>query len=234
MPELLSPEILAAAYASQDALISRRIDAGGRIIGGKIGLGAKGAQVAMGLAEPVSGLLLDGMRLASGATIPRVNYRMPRVEAEVCFTLGRDLDDPDATEADIVAAITALCPAIEVVDAAADWPATAPAAIAENVSAAWYVCGLRAHADPAALAAAAMSMRIDWTEVATGQGAATHGGPLPSLVWLARNLARRGHPLRAGMEVMSGAFAPMLPVAPGLTVAVDIAGLGHVEVAFGT
>ncbi|MEX0284626.1 MAG: 2-keto-4-pentenoate hydratase [Paracoccaceae bacterium] len=222
------------AYSVQDGVVDALDKAGHARAGAKIGLSAAAAQAAFGLSEPVSGILYSHMMLRDGAQIAAGDHRQPRVEAEICFRLGADLDVPDLSEEAALAAIAEVMPAIEVVDSRFDgWTGGPLDMLAENVAAAWFVCGAPVPGvDPAELDKATMKMFVDGEEVAVGAGAATHGGPLPALVWLARNLAKRGHPLKSGDYVMSGAFAAMHPVPSGSEVRVEIDGIGTVSVGF--
>ena len=53
-----------------------------------------------------------------------------------------------------------------------------------------------------------------------------------AVVWLARTLAVRGTPLRAGDVVLSGALCPVVPVEAGDLIDVDVRGVGRCSVRF--
>ena len=110
------PEIadLSEAGVMQEAVIRELEARGWRRAGGKIGLGAFAAMAANGLDEPLSGILFAHMHLQSGAALPTA--LQPRVEAAICFRIGRDLPDPGMDEATAIAAIDAILPALEIVD----------------------------------------------------------------------------------------------------------------------
>jgi 2-keto-4-pentenoate hydratase len=58
------------------------------------------------------------------------------------------------------------------------------------------------------------------------------GNPIVAVAWLAREVARRGAPLKAGEVVLSGALGPMVAVtAPGVFTA-RLDGLGEVHTVF--
>jgi 2-keto-4-pentenoate hydratase len=227
---------LTTAYRIQDALLTRVQRGGAEVSGGKIGLSNPRMFETFGVSEPVSGVLFDDLRLSSGAVLPASAYCAPRVEGELCFTLSRDLDDPDMPLEVALGAIDSVAPAIEIVDSR--WTGTAPqiaAIVAENVSASWYVMGnpvRLAPGDLEGLAHCGLTLAVDDQQAATGEGSAAFGGPVQALQWLACNLARRGWPLRAGHHVMSGAFAPMYPVQPGQHVVAAFPGIGQVDVTF--
>ena len=63
--------------------------------------------------------------------------------------------------------------------------------------------------------------------VSTGVGAATLGNPLNAAAWLARTLAERGEPLKAGDIVLAGALGPMATLTPGDVVHARVAGIGE-------
>ena len=74
-----------------------------------------------------------------------------------------------------------------------------------------------------------MVMEIDGRIASTGTGAACLGHPFNATTWLARTLAERGDPLRAGDVVMTGALGPMSALRPGMQVRATIGGLGVVS-----
>jgi 2-keto-4-pentenoate hydratase len=68
--------------------------------------------------------------------------------------------------------------------------------------------------------------------VSVGAGAACLGSPVTAVAWLARELAGRGAPLRAGEVVLSGALGPMVPVTEPGSYRAELDGLGSVRAHF--
>ena len=73
------------AYAVQAELVAMKIAAGRRQIGWKIGLTSRAMQEQLKIDTPDSGVLLDDMLFADGATVPKNHFIQPRVEAEIAF-----------------------------------------------------------------------------------------------------------------------------------------------------
>src|SRR2546430_11430217 len=73
----LSPD---DAYAVQAAWLDRKLAAGARLAGRKIGLTNRAMQLQLGVGEPDFGFLLDSMLVRSGDTLDRGELLQPIVE----------------------------------------------------------------------------------------------------------------------------------------------------------
>src|ERR1700719_5048346 len=82
------------AYAISTAVANRKIAAGAKLIGHKVGLTSKAMQRSSQIDEPDYGHLLDNMMIADGAKVPHENFCLPRVEVELAFILGKPLQGP--------------------------------------------------------------------------------------------------------------------------------------------
>lgn len=231
MRDILEPTDYQGAYQIQ-ALNTRYWHSQGRkIVGRKIGLTAKAVQAQLGVDQPDYGVLFDDMVIPNGGALQASRVLQPKAEAEVALILGRDLTDPDATIADVVAATDHAVAAIEIVDSRiADWKITFADTVADNGSSAFLVLG--DERKPLAgldLYTCGMVMEINGNLVSLGAGAACLGHPLNAAAWLARTLAQMGDGLRAGDIVLTGALGPMVVIQPGDHVVARIGGLGHAE-----
>src|SRR6202453_3539708 len=105
------------AYAISTAVANRKIAAGAKLIGHKVGLTSKAMQRSSQIDEPDYGHLLDNMMVADGARFPHENYCLPRVEIELAFVLGKPLRGPGIGLTDVLRATECVAPAIEIFDA---------------------------------------------------------------------------------------------------------------------
>lgn len=228
-------DLLSAAYAVQQINIRRRIDAGARLVGRKVGLTSVAVQRQLGVDEPDFGALLADMAVTDGEEIAWQRVMQPKAEAEIALVLERDLAHDRHTAADLIGAVAYALPAIEVVGSRiADWNIRLADTVADNASSSLFVLGTRPVAlSRLDLADCGMSMERRGEQVSVGAGAACLGNPLNAAIWLADTLARLGTPLRAGDILMTGALGPMAPVQPGDVFSAQIEGLGTVRAVFG-
>lgn len=231
--DLLGESDQDAAYAVQSLRTARQLAAGRRLIGRKIGLTSPSVQQQLGVDSPDYGALFDDMVYDDRESIDISRFLQPKVEAEVAFVLGRDLDSPSTHVADVLRATEFVLPAIEIVDSrVAGWDIRITDTIADNASSGALVLGTTPRRlDGLDLSEIGMSLEFDGDPVSTGSGAACLGSPVIAVAWLAREVARRGAPLRAGEVILSGALGPMAVAQPGVHRA-RLEGLGDVRADF--
>ncbi len=235
MRDGLEPTDVVGAYAVQ-TINTRFWEAQGRrIVGRKAGLTAKAVQEQLGVDQPDFGVLFDDMRVADGGTLSADKCIQPKAEAEIAFVLSADLPSPDTTPEDVAAAVATVHAAIEIVDSRiADWKIAFADTVADNGSSAFFV--LADQGLPLAgldLEGAGMEMTFDGEVVSIGIGAAALGNPLNAAAWLARTLAARGEPLKAGDVLLAGALGPMVALQPGNVVRTKVAGIGECSFTYG-
>ncbi|MEB3963234.1 hypothetical protein OKJ48_23750 [Streptomyces kunmingensis] len=140
--DLIGSDDVKAAYAVQELLTARRLEAGGSVTGRKIGLTSPAVQRQLGVEQPDFGVLFADMSVADGASVPVETLLQPKVEAEIAFVLGADLAEGPLDAAQIRAAVAHAVPALEIVDSRiADWDITFGDTVADNGSSALYVLG---------------------------------------------------------------------------------------------
>ena len=234
MRDVLEPTDGDGAYVVQE-LNTRHWEAEGRkIVGRKIGLTAKAVQAQLGVSQPDYGVLFEDMQIANGGQLLASRVLQPKAEAEIALILERDLNDDSIDAAGVAAATAFAAPAIEIVDSRiADWKISFADTVADNGSSAFFVLGDERH--PLAsldLYTCGMVLEVNGDVSSLGAGAACLGHPLNSAAWLARTLAARGQPLRAGDILLTGALGPMVAIKPGDEIRTAIGGIGSCSFTF--
>src|SRR5260370_32583736 len=82
------------AYRIQDLWAEGRIAKGARMVGHKIGLTSRAMQMASKMTEPDYGRILDDALYNDGAQIRADQFIKPRLEFELSFGMGQDLEGP--------------------------------------------------------------------------------------------------------------------------------------------
>ncbi|WP_110472900.1 2-keto-4-pentenoate hydratase [Williamsia limnetica] len=231
--DLIGRDDIDAAYRIQSLNIEGLVASGQRVVGRKIGLTSPSVQQQLGVDQPDFGVLLDDMDCTGDAEVDSGRLLQPRIEAEVAFTLSRDITAPITVD-DAPGYVADVYASFEIVDSRiVNWDISLADTVADNASSGLYVLGDRIdRADAPDLAAIEMSMTENDTEVSKGKGADCLGSPWHALVWLANTALAYGTGLRAGDVVLSGALGPMVPVIPGATYTATMSGLGSVTAVF--
>jgi 2-oxo-hept-3-ene-1,7-dioate hydratase len=228
------------AYAVQSVWVKHKLGQGRRIVGWKIGLTSKAMQQALNIDIPDSGVLLDDMAFADGATVEMGHFIQPRIEAEIAFVMAKDLAGPDVTPADVLAATDYVAPMIEIldtrilrVDPVTKKTRTVFDTISDNAANAGFVLGKQRH-KPESIdlrwVGAIVSRNGEVEE--TGLGAGVLNDPALSMAWLANRLALYGQFIKAGDIVLSGSFVRPVEAPPGSFIKADFGGFGEVSIRF--
>ena len=226
LPEDVRPRTLGDAYAIQDAVAARL----GAIGGWKVG--AKSAS-----AEPTCAPLPASLILRSPQHFAAGRFARNGVEAELAFTLSRDL--PPRPEpyraADLAAAVASVHAAIEIVDSRfADLDAVdALSVLADFQSNGALVVG-KGVALPQAFESSAqeVTLDIDGVRVVQDRGSNPAGDVFRLLAWLANHAVARTGGLRSGDIVTTGSWTGLRFVASGTRVEAAFAHIGGVDVGF--
>lgn len=222
------------AYAIQECNTKRKLEAGNRLVGRKIGLTARVVQQQLGVDQPDYGMLFDDMAVADGELVKWSRLMQPKVEAEVALVMERDLPEPGVTMAHLVRAVAFALPAIEIVGSRIEnWNIGFVDTVADNASSSAFVLGnMPVQLERLDLRLAGMVMERGGEQVSLGVGAACLGHPLNAALWLANRVADLGRGLTAGDIILTGALGPMVTVRPGDAFEAQIHGLGSVRALF--
>ena len=221
------------AYAISTEVANRKIAAGAKLIGHKVGLTSKAMQRSSQIDEPDYGHLLDNMMVADGARVPHENYCLPRVEIELAFVLGKPLRGPGIGLTDVLRATEYVVPAIEIVDARLQDQRKIFDTVSDNGAAAGIVVGGRPIGP--------LDVDLRWvggimyrnSEIEeTGVAAGVLGHPALGVAWLANKLGPLGVTLDAGHIVLAGSFTRVVFARKGDTLHADFGDLGGIAVQF--
>jgi len=223
------------AYAAQELNTRRYVSEGRRLIGRKIGLTSVAVQQQLGVDEPDFGMVWGDTEYLPGQAIPHSDFMQPKIEAEIIFKLGRELDGERIGEVDVLNAVDQVYAGVEIVDSAiADWDIRLVDTIADNASSGGFViCPVPRRLSDIDLRLCGMVISSGGDTLSSGLGAACLGNPLNALAWLARKMVAVGRPLAAGDIVLSGALGPMVPAEAGRDYLVEIGGFPTFPVVFG-
>jgi 2-oxo-hept-3-ene-1,7-dioate hydratase len=230
---------MADAYRVQHTWMQRKIAAGRRLIGRKIGLTSRAMQQAMQIDEPDYGTLLDDMLFEDGDRIETARFTDPRIEVEFAFVLSRELSGADLAVADVLAATEYVVPALELiaarsyrVDPETGRPRGILDTIADNAASAGLVLGNRVRPADVDLRWSGAILARNGVVEETGLGAGVLNHPANGIVWLARRLAAHGLSLLPGQIVLAGSFTRPVAAAPGDAFAADYGSLGTIRCRF--
>jgi 2-oxopent-4-enoate/cis-2-oxohex-4-enoate hydratase len=222
------------AYHIQLDIVARRVAAGERIVGKKIGVTSEAVMNMLKVNQPDFGHLLSGMTYNDGETVSLKNTLIPRGEGEIAFVMKHDLTGPGLTNADVLRATECVMPCFELVDSRIrDWKIKIQDTVADNGSSFAFVLG-DAAVDPKKidLTTVGMTLEKNGELIGTGAGAATLGNPVNAVTWLANTLGRFGITLKAGEVILSGSLSIMFPVAPGDAIRMSLGKIGSCSARF--
>ena len=223
----LALDAAADAYAVQDLVIQSL----GPIGGWKVG--AKGID-----REPTCAPLPAAGILASPASLPDGPWRARGIETELAVRFDADLPEREVpyTQDEVLAAIGALLPTIEIVETRLiEFPSAPPTSMLADLGA----HGALVTGAPIALRPELLQTSIlraqQWFDeqlVATSVGGNPAQDLVRVLVWLANHCAGRGLGLRAGQVVTTGSCTGMLFAVAAARVRGTVDELGSCECSF--
>ena len=230
----IKPDLtVAEAYQAQELLVQKKLDRGHKIVGPKMGLTSKAKWDQMGVSEPIYGYVFDYMIVQNGGVVPFQIH--PKVEAEIAFLIGEDIEGPGITGAQVLAKTEYVLPALEIIDSRYEnFNFTHTDVIADNASTSRVVFGntLRKPSDfDLELMGATLSINGQIKDL--GAGAAVLGHPANAIAVLANMLARKGDKIKKGEIIMSGALTSAILLKVGDFVSGKFDGLGDVTFTVG-
>jgi 2-keto-4-pentenoate hydratase len=238
LPDGQKPDALTDGYAIQAAVIDARAADGATPIGYKIGATNAGARDLLGLPDMFWGVLLSTMTTDAPSSFTGEDLYIRVIEPEIALRFGSDLDGAKGTvsEADVIAAVDAVLPAIEIVDTpfGAGWTRAGGASLIADDGAhgAWIKGAAAEGGKDLDLMGLAVTLTAGGETVREGKGGNVEGGPFAATAWLVNEIAKYGKSIKAGDYVTTGSTTPPYPAKPNETVVADFGALGSVTVTF--
>jgi 2-keto-4-pentenoate hydratase len=199
---------------AQFALRRRRLDAGDKPLGWKVGFGAPAQLKQLNITGALVGFLTQNARVAPGSTVSLAGWTKPVAEPEVAVHIGSDVA-AGANPAAAAAAIAGISPAIELADV--HEPATDPERILSHDIYQRHVvlAGLTpARTGGAADGLTGRIMRRDAEFARTTDPQANTGRWVDIVSHVANVLAAFGERLRAGEVIITGSVVPPIAIEP--------------------
>tara|TARA_R110002072_G_scaffold288917_2_gene455644 strand:+ start:23942 stop:24727 length:786 start_codon:yes stop_codon:yes gene_type:complete len=220
------------AYKLQWLGIDMRVADGEKVIGLKMGLTSEAKRKQMDLDSPLYGVLTDKMQVANNGEYSMEGQIHPKIEPEVAFLIGKDLNGTPSRE-EILDAVEAVYPCMEILDSRYKQFKyfSMEDVISDNSSSSQFILG-----EPINdfkninLAQLKMKMSINGTVAQEGMTDAISGDPVISLVQQFELLAKTGKTLPAGSIVLAGAATPAVALEPGMEISLEVESLGNVAV----
>lgn len=228
------PELTAEdAYRVQEINCARAQAAGHRVTGYKVGLTARELMQSMEVEEPDYGVLYDGMEIPENGTANIEKMFEPKVEGEIAFVLGKDLQE-NATAEDVLEALAYVCAAFEVPETRIPgWQNKITDTVADNSSAGHYMCSTKhIAAQNLDFPNIGLTLRKNGAVIARGTAEVILGNPLKSVAWLGNKLRSHGKMLKKGDVVLAGALCGAHPAAAGDVFEAEFDVLGKLSVTF--
>lgn len=228
------------AYAIQKAWMELKQADGRKIVGHKVGLTSRVMQVAMGIDEPDSGVLLDDMVFPTNSEIKTSDFLDPKIEVELAFVLKKRLFGEDLTIDDVLDATDYVVPALELIAARSfrknpdtGYVRTVKDTISDNAANAGIITGDK-KVDPKSIDLRWVSALLykNGTIEESGVAAAVLDHPANGVVWLARKYAQYNVALEVGQIILSGSFTRPINVASGDQFIADYGALGKIKCDF--
>lgn len=238
LPADLRPEKRSDAYQVQALLEAHSAHP---LFGWKIAATSRAGQLHIGVSGPMAGRILRERVVAPGSSVSLDGNLMLVAEVEFAFRMGADL--PPRTHAysvdDVLAAVAALHPAIEIPDSRyADFVHAGECQlIADNACAHQFMLGEATKADWRAIDLSAFEVDVIHRRAGQdyplkGVGANVLGDPRVALTWIANELSSIGVTLKKDQVVTTGTCLTPIVVQPGDAVFADYGPLGQIDIRF--
>jgi len=222
------------AYEVQDAVAQLRIDAGEEFVGYKVGCTSTAIRSQFGLTEPIHGKIFRPHVFGENACVDWSHFNNFSIEPEMVFKIGKELDEVNPSDDELIDSIQYVSPGIELHDFKF-WhsPTTLQELICSNGIHAGLVVG-NAKASPSDLnfKREVFSVYEGNRLVTSAPASEIMGGPLNSLRWLVTSLCSQGLSLTKDSLVIPGSPVKLISVDRDTKLNVIIENIGRLDGVF--
>jgi len=218
------------AYQAQVMMLKRRVGAGHKHIGWKIGQTNRQMREERGEHQPAPGFLLRADRHEDGYELAMGGADNWYLEPELAVCLGEDLAISGVTDKEVQGAIETVAPAFELVRTIKSWSDRALLRAVNGATSGIVLGeGLSAAVSCDELDDLRIRLVVDGSEYADVRGGDVNDNPLESIAWLANYLGGLGEQLKAGQIILAGSYAGLVPMSPGQAWTATIGNYGSVS-----
>ncbi|PLS17415.1 4-oxalocrotonate decarboxylase [Bacillus sp. M6-12] len=213
-----NPEFnLSMGYKVQNELVTIKRELGHKVIAYKMGLTSPAKMKQMNIHEPIYGYIFDYMNVQNNHIIIE-DFIRPKVEAEIAFILGEDIEGPGITGEQVLAKTKWIQPVLEIIDSRYEnFKFKLPDVVADNTSASKVVFGNK-YFDPLdfEVDSIKVSMIINGELRASGVSSAVLGSPANSAAMLANMLYTDGQrKIEKGSVILTGGITEAVMLKKG-------------------
>ena len=204
------------AYALQRKLVAKLESNGGwgGVYGYKAALTAVPAQQAMGINEPIIGVVFEHAAYQADSATTVATDRLVLLETEVGFTLRKEITAPVAKD-DVFDAIACCSGMIELASPNLQQRPTSADLIANNAASYGCISGASTayptDIDIDALPVSLTCIDAEQQALHTAMAGSVMAGQRDALIWLINQILAQGYELRPGHVLMTGSIGSMHP-----------------------
>lgn len=228
----LKPDLtVEEGYVIQEEIVRQKVEEGHKIVGPKMGLTSQAKMQQMGVENPIYGHVFDYMLIDNGGKLSLQDVIHPKVEAEIAFVIGEDIEGPGITGSQVLAHTEAVLPALEIIDSRYEnFNFTLPDVVADNASTSRVVFGTQlTNPNEVDLDLVGATVSINGDVKDLGAGAAVLNHPANAIAMLANMLVVKGEKVKKGDIILSGALTGATLLEKDDVVIGKFDGLGNVS-----
>jgi len=225
---------IAEAYQVQNIVARKRVEAGERIVGYKVGCTSDAIRSQFGLNEPINGNLFQPHIFEEDVVIDWSDYNHCAIEPEMVLKIGKELRGENLSDSELIDSIEYVNPGIEIHNFKFWNP---PPSLQELICSGGIHAGLvvgSAKVSPRDLLFRNEVFHVykDEALITSGPASEIMGGPLHSLRWLVEFLTKRRRSLKKNSLVIPGSPVELVPVDRDTELKVAVENVGSVVAFF--